>query len=52
LGNKGVINREKQMKVLSLQEVTGENWRATLDLTVFPEQQSIMDPFVKTLAQR
>jgi diamine N-acetyltransferase len=27
------------MNGLSLQEVTRENWRATLDLAVFPEQQ-------------
>ena len=27
------------MNVLSLQEVSRENWRATLSLTVFPEQQ-------------
>ena len=30
------------MKVLSIQEVTRENWHATLGLTVFPEQQRFL----------
>ena len=30
------------MKVLSLQEVTRENWRATPGLTVFPEKQKFI----------
>jgi len=37
-----IINQEKQMKVLSLQEVTRENWRATPGLTVFPEKQKFI----------
>jgi diamine N-acetyltransferase len=38
------------MKVLSLQEVTRENWRATLDLTVFPEQQRFLADYVPIAA--
>src|SRR6266566_3463974 len=38
------------MKVLSLQEVTRENWRATLDLTVFPEQQRFIADYVPIAA--
>jgi len=34
------------MKVLSLQEVTRENWRATLELTVLPEQQQFISDYV------
>ena len=48
--NKGVINQGKQMKVLSLQEVTRENWRATLGLTVFPEQQRFIANYVPIAA--
>jgi diamine N-acetyltransferase len=35
----GEALRGETMNELSLQEVTRENWRATLDLAVFPEQQ-------------
>lgn len=38
------------MKVLSLQEVTRENWRATLGLTVFPEQQRFTAKYVPIAA--
>ncbi len=38
------------MKVLSIQEVTRENWRATLDLTVFPEQQRFIADYVPIAA--
>jgi len=38
------------MKMLSLQEVTRENWRATLDLTVFPEQQRFIADYVPIAA--
>jgi diamine N-acetyltransferase len=34
------------MNRLSLQEVTQENWRATLDLAVFPEQQRFIAAYV------
>ena len=39
--NKGQnkIFQEKEMNGLSLREVPRENWRATLGLAVFPEQQ-------------
>jgi diamine N-acetyltransferase len=50
MGIKGIINQEKQMKVLSLQEVTRENWRDTLDLTVFPEQQRFIADYVPIAA--
>ena len=50
LGNKGVINLEKQMKVLSIQEVTRENWSATLGLAVFPEQQMFIAAYVPIAA--
>jgi len=35
----GTSRQEKEMNELSLREVTRENWRATLGLAVFPEQQ-------------
>jgi diamine N-acetyltransferase len=38
------------MKVLLLQEVTRENWRATLDLTVFPAQQRFIADYVPIAA--
>jgi diamine N-acetyltransferase len=38
------------MKVLSLQEVTRENWRATLELTVFPEQQRFIANYIPIAA--
>ena len=38
------------MSELSLQEVTQENWRATLDLTVFPEQQRFIADYVPIAA--
>jgi diamine N-acetyltransferase len=38
------------MKVLSLQEVTRENWRATLGLTVFPEQQRFIADYIPIAA--
>ncbi|HEY6284876.1 MAG TPA: GNAT family N-acetyltransferase [Ktedonobacteraceae bacterium] len=38
------------MKVLSLQEVTRENWRATLGLTVFPAQQRFIADYVPIAA--
>ena len=38
------------MNGLSLQEVTRENWRATLGLTVFPEQQQFIADFVPIAA--
>ena len=46
LGNKGVIQQEKQIKVLSMQEVTRENWRASLELAVLPEQQRFISNYV------
>ena len=41
---------EKQMKGLSLQEVTRENWRDTLSLNVFPEQQRFIADYVPIAA--
>jgi diamine N-acetyltransferase len=38
------------MEALSLQEVTRENWRATLDLTVFPAQQRFIADYVPIAA--
>ena len=38
------------MKVLSLQEVTRENWRAALGLTVFLEQQRFIADYVPIAA--
>lgn len=38
------------MKELSLQEVTQENWRATLGLAVFPEQQRFIAEYVPITA--
>ena len=38
------------MKVLSIQEVTRENWRTTLGLTVFPEQQRFIADYVPIAA--
>ncbi len=38
------------MKSLSIQEVTRENWRTSLDLTVFPEQQRFIADYVPIAA--
>lgn len=38
------------MNELSLQEVTQDNWRATLDLAVFPEQQQFIAEYVPIAA--
>jgi len=38
------------MNELSLREVTQENWRATLGLAVFPEQQRFIADYVPTAA--
>jgi diamine N-acetyltransferase len=38
------------MDALSLQEVTRQNWRATLDLAVFPEQQRFIADYVPIAA--
>ncbi len=38
------------MSKLSLQEVTQENWRAALDLAVFPEQQKFIAEYVPIAA--
>ena len=46
----GVFNQEKQLQVLSIQEVTRENWRATLELTVYPEQQRFIADYVPIAA--
>ena len=46
LGNKGVIYQQKQIKVISLQEVTRENWREALELAVFPKQQQFISNYV------
>jgi diamine N-acetyltransferase len=50
MGNMGVINQEKHTKMLSLQEVTRENWRTALSLTVFPEQQRFIADYVPIAA--
>lgn len=41
------------MRELSFQEVTQANWRAALDLAVFPEQQRFIAEYVpiKTLME-
>ena len=36
--------------MLSLQEVTRENWRASLELTVFPEQHRFISDYVPIAA--
>jgi diamine N-acetyltransferase len=41
---------EERMSELSLQEVTQENWRATLGLAVFPEQQRFIADYVPIAA--
>jgi len=38
------------MKVLSIQEVTRENWRTSLCLSVFPEQQKFIADYVPIAA--
>jgi diamine N-acetyltransferase len=39
-----------RMNRLSLQEITRENWRATLDLAVFPEQQRFIADYIPIAA--
>ncbi|MGZ3644135.1 MAG: GNAT family N-acetyltransferase [Ktedonobacteraceae bacterium] len=50
MDNSKVFNQEKQMNVLSLREVTRGNWRATLELAVFPEQQRFIADYVPIAA--
>jgi diamine N-acetyltransferase len=46
----GTYRQEKEMNELSLREVTRENWRATLGLAVFPEQQRFIADFAPIAA--
>jgi diamine N-acetyltransferase len=50
MDNSNVFNQEKQLQVLSIQEVTRENWRATLELSVYPEQQRFIADYVPIAA--
>jgi len=50
MDNSNVFIQGKQIKMLSMREVTRENWRATLELTVFPEQQKFIAGYVPIAA--